>query len=350
MALATVSISDINTHYSTTLLSHMGEISAGPWLAFVISLDAFLVLSGAVLTSFVGVSGLLERMTLDRVLPQLFLKKNRRHSSYRIIILFFLLCVSVLLITKGNVGTLAGVYTISFLSVMVLFGLGNILLKIKRAQLPRPEKSNWGSVHLAILMTLLALYGNIIIEPRNPDDPKNFTVFLEYFIPAILGVFFMLKRVIILNTILQVTRYFLNNIQNRFYILIKYLNGHLNAINSQQFVYFAKRDNISVLNKVILYIKNNEHTKRVKLVHVSAENSSNEKQSIENFEKIVKLLDEEYPEIDLECVIEKGEFGPKLIHSLSHKWNIPINFMFIASPGNKFPYKVKDLGGVRLIV
>jgi amino acid transporter len=47
------------------------------------------VLCGAVLTSFVGVSGLLNRMTLDRIFAKLlFLKQNRRGSNYRIIISF----------------------------------------------------------------------------------------------------------------------------------------------------------------------------------------------------------------------------------------------------------------------
>lgn len=97
----------------------MGGVSGGNWLSVLISIDAALVLSGAVLTSFIGVSGLVERITLDRVLPQFLLKKNKRGSSYRIAIAFFLLCVSILLITKGKLSALAGVYTIAFLSVMV---------------------------------------------------------------------------------------------------------------------------------------------------------------------------------------------------------------------------------------
>ncbi|MEZ4688449.1 MAG: APC family permease [Bacteroidia bacterium] len=81
--------------YQNTLLVEMGDKVGGSWLASLIALDAFLVLSGAVLTSFVGVTGLLERMTLDRIMPPYFLKKNKRGSSYRIILIFFLLAVSV---------------------------------------------------------------------------------------------------------------------------------------------------------------------------------------------------------------------------------------------------------------
>jgi hypothetical protein len=44
------------------------------------------------------------------------------------------------------------------------------------------------------------------------------------------------------------------------------------------------------------------------------------------------------------------EFSPELIRELSKEWNIPINFMFIGSPGDHFPYKIEELGGARLII
>ena len=165
-----------SSEYQNTLLVEMASHVGGSWVASLISIDAFLVLSGAVLTSFVGVTGLLERMTLDRIMPQFFLKKNKKGSSYRIIIMFFILAVSVLLITKGEVTLLAGVYTISFLSVMALFGIGNILLKVKRAALPRPEKASWLSVFVAIIAVSIALIGNIIIEPAEGQS-SNFTLY-----------------------------------------------------------------------------------------------------------------------------------------------------------------------------
>jgi hypothetical protein len=47
----------------------------------------------------------------------------------------------VLFVTGGDLIALAGVYTFSFLAVMGLFGIGNLLLKFKRKKLPRPEKA-----------------------------------------------------------------------------------------------------------------------------------------------------------------------------------------------------------------
>jgi len=187
-ALSLVPIPEVKALYENTLLSHLGEISGGNWVAILISIDAVLVLSGAVLTSFVGVSGLLERMTLDRILPLYFLKKNKRGSSHRIIILFLLLNISVLFITHGKVTILAGVYTISFLSVMALFAIGNAFLKIKRAKLPRPEVASWISLFVALAAVGIALFGNIRMEPAK-DLPSNVSIFFEYSIPAIIFLF-----------------------------------------------------------------------------------------------------------------------------------------------------------------
>ncbi|CAM1339044.1 APC family permease [Tenacibaculum aestuarii] len=331
--------------YQNTLLVQMGDFVGGEWVAAIIAVDAFLVLSGAVLTSFVGVTGLLERMTLDRIMPQFFLKKNKRGSSYRIIILFFILAVSVLLITNGNVGLLAGVYTISFLSVMALFAIGNILLKIRRNQLPRPEKAPWASVILAIIAVSSALVGNILIDPKG-DLPSNTVVFLDYFIPTIIFVIIMLNRTVLLKLVLRVIYAIFNPLRKLVFNVDKKITQTVDKINSQEFVFFTKGDNIATLNKVMLYIIRNEHTKKIKIV-LALEKG----QTIpENLPSEITFLDKEYPEIKVDFQVVEGKFTPELIKELSKKWNIPINFMFIGAPSKKFPYKVEELGGVRLIV
>ena len=331
--------------FQNTLLIKMGNHVGGTWIAFLIAVDAFLVLSGAVLTSFVGVSGLLERMTLDRVLPQFFLKKNKRGSSYRIILMFFILSVSVLLITKGNVKLLAGVYTISFLSVMALFGLGNILLKVKRKKLPRPERASWIAVLVAIFAVLTALVGNIVIPPKD-DLPSNFTVFLFYFIPSITFIMVMLNRTISLKLLLNIIDAIFNPIRALVLKTDKKIQKTVDRINEQEFVFLTKEDDIATLNKVMLYITKNEQTKKLKIVLVLEKDQKSSKNLLQE----IDFLDREYPEIDVEFIIEEGIFSPEMIRTLSKNWNIPINFMFIGSPGDEFPYKVEELGGVRLII
>jgi len=59
-ALTIFSVSVLQSDaYQNTLLIEMASHVGGKWVAVLISIDAFLVLSGAVLTSFVGVSGII---------------------------------------------------------------------------------------------------------------------------------------------------------------------------------------------------------------------------------------------------------------------------------------------------
>jgi len=350
LAISIIAIPEIKELHSDVLLSQMGKVTGGHWLGWIISIDAIIVLSGAVLTSFVGVTGLLERMTLDRILPPFFLKKNKRNSPYRIIILFLLISISVLFITKGRVETLAGVYTISFLSVMGLFAVGNILLKVRRSKLPRQQKAPWISVFIALIGVLVALAGNVMIKSPEPGTPSNFSIFLEYFIPGILFIIIMLNRIILLKLLLRLLRNIFDPIRAGFLKLSVAINHLIDKINSQEFVFFTRGDNISNLNQVMLYILKNENTKKLKLVTVINKNDKNADKTIKSLKKDIEFLDKEYPEISIEFVALTGEFGPKLVRELSKKWNIPINFMFIGSPGDHFPYRIEELGGVRLII
>jgi amino acid transporter len=339
LALSLVPTSDVGAHQEA-LLAHLGDVAAGGWLATLISVDAFLVLSGAVLTSFVGVNGLVRRMTLDRCLPQLLLRENRRHTTHRIIIAFFLLCVSVLLITRGELAALAGVYTLSFLAVMALFAFGNILLKVKRARLPRPSHAAWPTVLLAVGAVLIGLVGNILL------NPPYVLVFFEYFIPAVLVVSIMLGRITLLKAALFVVRSVFSAVLFRMQSLTGAIRNKIEEINSQQIVFFTRGDNIANLNNAMLYVQKNEHTNRIKIVTVVPEGEA----PSETLERDLEFLDQVYPEIDIEYVTIHGTFGPDLIEELSGKWRIPRNLMFIGSPGNHFLYGLAELGGVRLII
>ncbi|HEX5001840.1 MAG TPA: APC family permease [Bacteroidia bacterium] len=339
LALAIVPMAEVRDHQDA-LLSHLGAVSGGRWLSFLISTDAALVLSGAVLTSFIGVRGLAERMTLDRILPPFLLKRNRRGSTHFIAIAFFLLCTSILFITQGQLEALAGEYTIAFLGVMVLFGVGNVLLKVRRKNLPSPERSNWIGLLAAIFLVLLAMLGNAIL------NPSYLFVFLEYFIPAVLILAIMLNRIFLLKLLLNVIRYFFEPFRKMIGKTHSRILKSISRINSQEFVFFTKDDDVATLNKVMLYIKRNEHTRKLKIVSVTAPGGK----LPEGLIRDVDVLDREYPEIKIQFIQMEGKFGPELISRLSEEWKIPINFMFIGSPGDHFPYRIEELGGVRLII
>jgi len=339
LALAIIPLGEVAQHREA-LLAEIGGRTGGEWLALAISVDAALVLSGAVLTSFVGVNGLVKRMTLDRCLPQFLLKETGRRTTHRIIISFFLLTVSVLWITQGDLKSLAGVYTLSFLSVMILFGYGNVLLKVRRASLSRPVKASWFALVLGIGGVGVALVGNAV------NSPEDLTTFMEYFIPSMLIVAIMLGRVALLKLALRVTREVIQAILKPLTGIVKSSQSKIQQIQSQQMVFFTRGEHLSNLNRVIQYIEMNEHTSRVKLVHVTDDPSK----VPEKLKLDVAFLDEEYPQIDIEFVVIEGNFGPELIQQLSREWGIPANFMFIGSPAGNMSHSLAELGGVRVVI
>jgi amino acid transporter len=338
LIIAIIPIMELGEH-KESLLAYLGNTTGGQWLAWLISVDAVLVLCGAVLTSFVGVSGLLKRITLDRLLPNYFLRENKNGSSYRIIITFFILCISVLLATRGRIESLAGVYTFSFLAVMAMFGVGNILLKVKRKKLPRPEKAKGINVVLAIAFVIAGFAGNILL------NEEAFSTFIKYLVPALVVIAVMLNRTLIIQLLVDALEYFYRPIRKFAVATSRYLRKLHHKIHSQEFVFFTKGDDVAILNKVMQYVQQNETTRKLKIVNVKQNGDSNDA-----LKKDLEVLDRAYPEIHIEFIELNGKFGPELIDLLSKEWGIPKNFMFIGSPGDRFSYRVAELGGVRLIM
>ena len=339
LALGLLPITQIRAE-KEALLSYMGHIAGGDWLGVAIAIDATLVLSGAVLTAFVGVTGLINRMVLDRCLPQFLLKVNSSGAHYRIIICFFILNISVLLVTQGRLTELAGVYTLSFLSVMILFGMGNLLLKVKRSGIRRTVTAPWLSVILGIVAVGIALLGNIVM------NPVYVGLFMEYFIPTVIVVLMMLHRIAILTACLYILRAISLKLTIMTEGITQYIQNQITMINSQEIVFFTRGADLSNLNLAMIYVRQNEHTNRVKIVTVVRDPS----EVASSVATDVEFLDRAYPEIHIEFVIHQGTFGPDVVKELSKKWSIPPNFMFIGSPQSDFAFSLAELGGVRLIV
>jgi hypothetical protein len=177
-------------------------------------------------------------------------------------------------------------------------------------------------------------------------NPHYLGVFLEYFIPAIVFVMIMLNRTTLLWGVLEVIKYFFEPIQKWVKKTNKRILKLIAEINSQEFVFFTNHDDVATLNRVMLYIRKNEHTNKLRIVSVLKEGEK----IPERLKSDIEVLDREYPDIHINFVEVKGEFGPEIIKKLSKEWNIPINFMFIGSPSERFPYRIEELGGVRLII
>ncbi len=318
------------------LLSEMAHLMAGQTFKVIIVLDATLVLSGAVLTSYVGVTGLVHRMALDQVLPQFFLKKSRRNTSHRIIIAFFLLCSSILLVTKGSLLSLAGVYTISFLGVMTLFGLSNILLKTRRKELKRTYRAGWITIIIAILATSSGIVGNAII------DHNNLLYFMQYFIPTVLVVVLMYMRIPIYRTILQL----LNNVMVKFLVWRTIVIDRITAITEQRVVLFARGGDLRRLHVAFNYIVNNESSRSVVIFHLYPNPGQSDEEEIKHS---LEALEEIFPTLKVRFVAREGKFGPEIIEAVSKEFGVPANNIFIGAPEDKHAFSIQDLGGVRVI-
>jgi len=323
------------------LLAQMGGRSVGPALAAWVSIDAVLVLSGAVLTSYVGVTGLVRRMSLDQCLPQWLLAENRwRGTNHWIILGFFAVCCSILAVTGGDVGTLAGVYTLSFLAVMALYAVGNMLLKVARGRLPRAVRASWPTVILALFAVLVGLVGNVLL------DPAYVRVFSIYFIVAIAVVGAMFLRVQLLTAVLLVSRAVVERIQALNEGLRSVVVGKIEDINSRKVVYFTKEADPAELNRAALYVLENEPTNHLQVVHVYED----EKKIPTGLAKQLSTIDHLYPRLRIDFLAVKGTFGPELIELLSRRLEVPKNYMFIGTPGDRLPHRIEELGGVRLIL
>ena len=66
--------------------------------------------------------------------------------------------------------------------------------------------------------------------------------------------------------------------------------------------------------------------------------------------KQLQTIDRLYPQLRIDFLAVKGTFGPELIERLSRRLGVPKNYMFIGTPGDRFPHRVEDLGGVRLVI
>lgn len=342
-------MSEIRKHRDD-LLAEMGKYTlpanSNLWLPYWISADALLVLSGAVLTSYVGITGLIRRMSYDRCLPMFLSNTNRwRKTNHYIIIGFFLLTSLLHFIVRGNLESLAGVYSMSFLSVMSLFAVGNMILKYKRGTLPRTIYASWPHVLSGFLLVFIGLIGVIIL------NLPHIVYFLLYFGLTFLIVMLMFSR----NRVLKFLLYFGG--PQRWKNL---LNEHYHRIEDRPMLFFTKTDDPSVINKAILYVRANELTNFLKICHLY----EHEDEIPSCLETNIKFLDKQYPKMCIDLVsssplislslflvqvLVKGQFDPSTVKLLSEKLDIPTNFMFITCPAGNFPHHLAQMGGIRLI-
>ncbi|GAB5358979.1 hypothetical protein AAMO2058_000505500 [Amorphochlora amoebiformis] len=368
LALCVFPLPVIATTHKSVLLSAMGREVAGEWLHFVVSIDAFLVLAGAVLTAFVGVTGLVRRLALERCMPEWLLTTNScRHTNHYIILGFLAICVSMFLILNAQVEALSEMYSVCFLSLLLMFAAGHMMMKIKRSQLPRETIAPWWSVVLASFLVVLAF---VAVVRKNPGVVAVFALYFSITCVLAGAMFF---RMSILKLLLRGARYLLKKCRrrpSRRYIstdtlsdidrealegrgtCVERLNAQIKtwirSANTAPVVFFTKKGSVVAMNKAVLYIRQNEDTNFIKMVHFAGVYDVNMEKK-RSMERDVHFLDRLYPKHCIDLVFVNDEFNRGAVERLATFLDIPVNRMFIGCPSKSFKKNVASLGGVRVI-
>jgi hypothetical protein len=314
------------------LLADAGLALGGQLFRYLIVSDAFLVLSGAVLTSYVGISGLISRMAADGCLPNFLTKENKKQAYPRIILTFFLLCSSILLLTRGNLLSLAGVYTIAFLGVMTLFAFGNLILRETRPELKRTYHAPVLFVILALFSTLVGIIGNIKI------DPRNLIFFACYFIPSVIIVLFVIYQDYLMRFALRLTK--------RILFINHYLHRKFEDLIEGKFIVFVHeaRDIYQILH----YINKNETGRKVIMVHCKDPHKGEYREIKEVLPHLQKAG--VYPHLNVSLIYKPQTFGPEMIEKVSREFRVRKNRILIGSVRKEHPFDFADFGGVRIIL
>jgi amino acid transporter len=313
------------------ILAEVGFRLGGEFLLTLVAIDAFLVLCGAVLTSYIAIEGLVLRMAQDNCLPHFLLNKNLTQSTPRIAFAFCSMCIAVLLLTQGDLLAIAGMYTISFLALMSLFAVGNLYLRKTRRLLERPYRAPFPYILVALCLTLIGLLGNIALDP-------NITgYFLIYFIPATILVLSVIYRKDLYDTLHKFFSWFPP--LHRFFG-----KKYLEAKEDRIFVFIHHLDH---LYHVLDHIKKNEGSTHITFVHC--------KHDIRNFtqklEKTLFTLKEAgfFSDFTFEIEYIDEPFSAKLLDRYARQKKTTKNKIFMGSVRKEHDFTYEQLGGVRIV-
>ncbi|KAG8924000.1 hypothetical protein FRC00_005620 [Tulasnella sp. 408] len=306
------------------ILSLLAERVAGKWLRILVVVDCMLVIGGGgVLLGMVAMSSMLQRLAKDRVIPSAFfrtLPTGGAHWS----ILFFLFVAVILYASSGfNLATISAVFAVTFPFVLLLYSVSNILLKFDRDRLPRDYHAKLGVTVVAFLAMVVVLAGNII------PTPKILGLFLAYFIVVLACLVGLRSRIKLARVAMWL--YDQNSALQKW----RYTKGWdssivrwMTRLRKRPVCVWVKGDDIYNLVEAILYVRKNEMTARIILLHAY----ENAIEIPTEMEANVKILDEAFP----------------LVEAASAKLEVPKSQMFMNTMGCSHGFSLSDYGGVRV--
>ncbi|KNZ72511.1 hypothetical protein J132_02938 [Termitomyces sp. J132] len=304
------------------VLSVLAQTTAGRWLRIWIVIDATVVLCGGVLTGILSACELLEQLAFHRILPEFFcLKLPITESPYVSVFSFVAFCGMLYASAGASLSMVSQMFSLVWLTVMSLFPLALLLLKLDRGRIARTPNTHVLIVFSSIVISILVFAGNIALNPATAG------YFLVYFLS--------------ITTIFKAT-------QNRIHLLrwvywlskVKLIDLML-SLKSQPICILVKTSEVfNQLVKMISYVRNSEETSCIKIVHFN----DCERGIIPVLEAHAKILREDFPEFLIDLVCYHATFNPPGVMALSNRLNIPTPLMFMSCPGARFPFSIADFG------
>lgn len=300
----------------------------------MVVVDAVVVLCAGVLTGILSACELLVKLSCDLILPRVFLATvPATGAPYVAVISFIAFSALIYASTGANLIVISQMFAMVWLAVMALFPVSLLLLRFSRPRLPRASQCSLFVVAGAISVTVTVAAGNVAI------DPTIAGWFALYLIILLVLFYTSQNKVTILRWVYWAYDQ-LPWLHKRDFTkgwgdgLIR----HMRKLRRQEVCLLVKTDEINNLFNMILYVRRNEETSHLKIVHFHSGDIPSE------MEANARILDEAFPEITVDLMFVEGQFDPKNLAALAHHLKIPRSLMFMSSPGPNFRYSVAELG------
>lgn len=330
LVLATVPLETVLR--GANVLSVLAEMAAGRWLRTWIVVDAAVVLCGGVLTGILSACELFTQLAHDRIVPQAFLRILPLSGAPYVSVFAFTAINAVLYTSAGaSLAIVSKMFSLMWLTVMSLFPLALLLLRFNRGRMPRQGNTPLSAIVLALALTPVVFAGNVAI------DPSTGGYFAAYLI-GVLGVF-------------AVTQNKVGVLRGVYWAYDQYPGLHCWAwgaalvrvmarLKRQPVCILVKTDEINHLLHMLLYVRENEETSCVKIVHFCDAEAGIPSE----LEANAKILDEAFPEITIDLIVVHGAFAPPQVVALAHRLQIPPALMFMSCPGPQFAHPIAEFG------
>ncbi|KAJ7652948.1 AAAP amino acid permease [Mycena rosella] len=334
LVLATVPLETVLA--GANVLSVLAETAAGSWLRTWIVVDAAVVLCGGVLTGILSACELFAQLAHDRIVPQAFLKLLPLSGAPYISVFTFTVINAVLYASAGaNLAIVSKMFSLVWLTVMSLFPLALLLLRFNRGRLPRERNTPLWIIALTLALTPVVFAGNIVIDPSTGG----------YFAVYLIGVL----------AVFTATQNKVGLLRAVYWAYDQYPALHrfgasrawgaamvrmMARLKRQPVCILVKTDEINHLLHMLLYVRENEETSCVKIVHFSDAETGIPSE----LEANAKILDEAFPEITIDLIVVQGAFAPAHVVALAHRLQIPPALMFMSCPGPCFAHPIAEFG------